>query len=95
MPEKLVPLILDGVPQSIAVAPDDFFRRPLFRKPDGEIVTYADAGYRLSDYHEDLTPYDGPKSKQMKAARERKATEDAKAEAPPAERPKAEAKKEA
>lgn len=95
MPEKLVPLILDGVPQSIAVAPDDFFKRPLYRKPDGEMVSYADAGYHLSDYYEDMTPYDGPKSKQAKAARERKADEEkaAPAEAP-ADKPKPEAKKE-
>lgn len=87
MPEKLVPLILDGVPQSIAVAPDDFFKRPLYRKPDGEMVTYASQGYRLSDYFEDMTVYDGPKSERQRAAQEQKAKEDRAAELKAEEKP--------
>lgn len=84
MAEKLVPLSRDGVEQGIAVSPPDFFKRPLVRKDgapgDGtrpeHFETYADAGYQLSDYYEDRTPYEGPKSKRQHAARERKAQEE-------------------
>jgi hypothetical protein len=96
MAEKLVPLRLNGQPVEIAVAPDDFFRRKLYRKDDGEMVTYADAGYSLSDRYEDLTEYDGPRTKrayehQQEERRAERAA--ARAEAPKAEPAKAEAKK--
>lgn len=63
MSERLVPLILNGVEQSLAVSPADYHRKKLHRKADGELVSYAEAGYRLGEYYENKEPYDGPKTK--------------------------------
>jgi hypothetical protein len=91
MPEKLVPLMLKGQRVEVAVVPDDFFRRKLHRTEDGEMVTYAEAGYALGDRYEDLTEYDGPKTqRQYDRAQEEKQAAKATDEKPA---PKAEAKK--
>lgn len=96
--ERMVPLSKPGEIVNIAVTPHDFFHARVVRKDGAPIevkpgsehyMTYAEAGYHLGDYYEDKTPYDGPKTKQQAAYRERAA---AKAETPKAE-PKAEAKK--
>lgn len=103
MAEKLVPLMKDGQRVEIAVTPADFQRAKMVRK-DGapadasrpeHFESYMDAGYRLSDYYENMEPYDGPKTKAQftREAEERRA---ARAEAPKAAESapaKAEAKK--
>lgn len=92
--ERLVPLMKDGQIVEIAVAPDDFFRRKLFRADDGEQITYAEAGYRLSDRYEDLSEYDGPKSKAQYTHQQEERRAARAAEAPKPEPAKAETKKE-
>jgi hypothetical protein len=83
--ERRVPLSKPGENVSIAVTPDDFFKARVVRKDGAPIdaqaggehfMTYAEAGYRLTDYYEDKTPYEGPKTKQAAAYRERKAAEE-------------------
>lgn len=105
MAEKLIPLYKDGQPVEMAMTASDFFRKKVMPKGDvrdaGELVTAADAGYSLGDRYEDLTEYDGPKTKRQheRAAEERRAersaprTEPVKADLPAHETPKAEAKK--
>ena len=90
MAEKLVRLMKDGVPTEIAMTPSDFFRVKAARKDEHTLETYADAGYTLSDRYEDLTVYDGPKSKRAydREQEEKRAARSApKAEAKPAEKP--------
>lgn len=94
--ERMVPLFLDGQPVELAMTPSDFFRRKTMQTGDGDLVTAADAGYRLGDRYEDLTEYDGPKSKhQYTSQQEERRAERAAAQAPApkAESAKAEAAK--
>lgn len=106
--ERMVPLEKPGEMVNLAMTPADFFGKKLLRKGDApvdsmqtaDMETYADAGYTLGDYYEDMTPYDGPKTKRQYETQqeERKAERAAaRAEAPkPAadDKPKAaEAKK--
>lgn len=106
MPEKLVPLSRPGEMVNLAVTPRDFFSKRVVRKADGPVdasgadfETYAEAGYRLGDYYEDMTPYDGPKTQrayehqQDERRAERAAARSAEAQPARAEAPKAEAKK--
>lgn len=94
--ERMVPLFLDGQSVELAQTPKDFFGAKTIRKGDHEMVTAADAGYRLGDRYEDLTEYDGPKSKRQYVSQqeERRAERAAAQEpAPKAESAKAEAAK--
>lgn len=102
MAEKLVPMTKGGRPVELAVTPRDFMRAKVVPKGTNEFETYADAGYHLTDRYEDLTEYDGPKTKAQfeKAAEERRAeraapkAETVKSDAPAKEEaPKTEAKK--
>lgn len=100
MPEKLIPLFKDGQPVEMAMTRDDFFRKKTMPVGTSEFETAAEAGYRLGDRYEDLTEYDGPKSKaqyasQQEERRAARAAEAPKPEAAKAEAPKAEAKKDA
>lgn len=99
--ERMVPLTKPGELVNLAMKPNDFFNEKTMQKDGGspgELETAADAGYRLGDYYEDMTPYDGPKTKrtyerqQGEKRAERSAA--AKADAPKADEPvKAETKK--
>jgi hypothetical protein len=100
--ERMVPLEKPGELVNLAVTPKDFFNArvvrkdgaPIDAKPDSEhFMTYAEAGYHLTDYYEDKTPYEGPKTKQAAAYRERKAAESSAASKATDEKPVAEAKK--
>lgn len=105
MAEKLVPLVKDGVPQSIAVDPGDFFRTRLVRRtnaPAGStdrdaMETYAEAGYSLGERYESGEVYDGPKTQRQYERRQAerqaaRATDAPKTESTPAPA-RAEAKK--
>jgi hypothetical protein len=72
MADKLVPMMKDGQAVSLAVSPADFFSKPLCRTAGG-LVPYAEAGYALGDRYEDLSEYDGPKTKRQAESRMRRA----------------------
>lgn len=97
MAEKMIPLFKDGQPVELAMTPGDFFRRKTMPVGTDEFETAAEAGYRLGDRYEDLTEYDGPKSKAQYANQQeerRAARAAAQAPAPKAdEATKTEAKK--
>jgi hypothetical protein len=63
MPEQLIRLYKDGQPVELAMTERDFFHKKTFRKGEHEFQTAAEAGYRLGDRYEDLSEYDGPKTK--------------------------------
>lgn len=97
--ERMVPLYKDGQPAEMAMTPKDFFAAKTMPKgaveDAGELVTASEAGYRLGDRYEDLTEYDGPKTKaQYTRERANKQVERAVPRAVAVEAPKAEAKKE-
>lgn len=104
--ERMVPLLRDGQAVQMAMTPRDFFNKRSFRKDDAPIdataehfQTAAEAGYTLGDRYEDLTEYDGPKSKRAyeRVQDEKKAAHVAVKTPEPAKaddgKPKAEAKK--
>lgn len=70
--ERMVRLLRGGQPVDMAVTPADFFRARVVRKDGAPIeakpgsehyMTYAEAGYALSDRYESLELYDGPRTK--------------------------------
>lgn len=60
MPKRVF-LTKGGEVQSLAVTPSDFRRRKVVRgRRPGELLTYEEAGYRLSDQYEDGSRYEPP-----------------------------------
>lgn len=90
MPEKMIRLLKGGQLTEIAMTSHDFFHKKSMRKGEHEFQTAADAGYTLSDRYEDLSEYDGPKSRRAydREQEEKRAARSAtRVEAKPAEKP--------